>query len=94
MTIDFSSIHNHHENSVFEAVLEHAGRYPDLAGRQELLIDVACIALNRVQPRYIRHKVDYLFYLTEEERRRNDEMIDAAVEHAFLFVQARERAAA
>lgn len=91
MTIDFSSIHNHHEHTIFQAVTERAVQFPALAGREELLIDVACIALNRVQPRYIRHKVDYLFYLTEQERQRNDLMIAEAVDHAFRFVQSRER---
>lgn len=92
MSLDFSSIHNHHESSVFEAVQEMAPRFPDVAARNELLIDVACIALNRVQPRYIRHRVDYLFYLTEAERAANGQMIASAVQQAFEFVSARERA--
>ena len=92
MSLDFSSIHNHHESSVFDAVIEMSPRFPTVAARHELLIDVACIALNRVQPRYIRHKVDYLFYLTEAERAANGQMIASAVQQAFEVVSARERA--
>ena len=51
--------------------------------------DVACVALNRLQPRYIRHEVDFAFYQTERERTDAERQIHEAVEFAFGFVQAR-----
>jgi hypothetical protein len=92
--MDFSSVHNIHETAVFEAVAAAAPRYPGLADSPDLLADVACVALNRVPPRYIRHDVDLAFFLTERERGDNERAIRDAVEHAFGFVQARHAMAA
>ena len=89
MTVDFSSIRNHHEQAVFAAVLAAMPRYPGVANQSALLADVACVALNRLQPRYIRHEVDYAFYLSERERAEQDRAVDETVAFAFEFVQAR-----
>jgi hypothetical protein len=91
MHVDFSSIHNHHEQNVFSTVLEAASDYPDIEQNEDLLIDVACIALNRLHPRYIRHKVDFLFYLTERERAAHDKAIHEAVAFALAFVQSHQK---
>jgi len=88
MNGDFESIHNHHERAVYEAVRSSAARYPHLSGA-ELLADIACVALNRLPPRYIRHEVDFAFYLTDKERGENERAISEAVAFAFEFVQAR-----
>lgn len=87
MTPDFSSIRNHHERAVFDAVLAASPNYPAVG--PELLPDVACLALNRLLPRYIRHEVDLAFYLTEKERAENERNIKESVQIAFEFVQAR-----
>jgi hypothetical protein len=50
---------------------------------------VACVALNRLPSRYIRHAVDLAFYQTEKERLENDRQVGEAVTFAFEFVQAR-----
>jgi nitroreductase len=89
MSAEFSSIHNHHERAVFEAVEAQAARFPHLA-TPELLADIACVALNRLPPRYIRHEVDLAFYLTDRERVENERAIADAVGFAFEFVQARK----
>ena len=47
MLAEFSTIHNHHERAVFDAVLAAATNFPALA-TPDLLADVACVALNRV----------------------------------------------
>jgi uncharacterized protein (DUF2267 family) len=86
---DFSSVQNHNERAVFELVQDMAEQFPGLQDSPELLADVACVALNRLQPRYIRHEVDFMFYLSERERSRNFKLVHDAVEHAFGFVQAR-----
>ncbi|MEJ1932875.1 late competence development ComFB family protein [Nostoc sp. NIES-2111] len=68
---------------------ETARNYPDIATINDLLWEVAWVALNRLQPRYIRHEVDFSFYLTEHERHEIDNAIAEAVGYAFNFVQAR-----
>lgn len=89
MSADFTSIQNHNEQAVFRAVVDAMPRYPNMAQQPDLLADVACVALNRLQPRYIRHEVDYAFYLTERERAAQERAITESVEFAFEFVQAR-----
>ena len=89
MTADFSSLYNRHEREVFAAVMDASKDYPEIAGSKDLLCDVACVALNRLPPRYIRHEVDFSFYLTEHERVEIDNAITEAVGYAFNFVQAR-----
>ncbi|MET0520101.1 MAG: late competence development ComFB family protein [Burkholderiaceae bacterium] len=86
---DFSSLYNHHEREVFAVVAELSPRFPEVAAGADLLVDVACVALNRLPPRYIRHEVDFAFYLTEPERLEIDAAIHEAVSYAFHFVQAR-----
>lgn len=92
--MDFSSVHNIHERAVLEAVSAATPRYPAISDNDDLLADVACVALNRVQPRYIRHAVDLAFFLTEPERQAHERAIDVAVDYAFGFVQARHLMAA
>ena len=77
------------EREVFGAVMDSSKDFPDIASSNDLLCDVACVALNRLQPRYIRHEVDFSFYLTEHERLEIDNAIADAVAYAFNFVQAR-----
>lgn len=85
---DFTSLYNHHEREVFAVVADMAAEFPAVSA-DDLLVDVACVALNRLPPRYIRHAVDYSFYLTEPERLEIDAAIREAVTYAFNFVQAR-----
>ena len=89
MSADFSSLYNHHEREVFAAVMAASTDYPEIAASNDLLCDVACVALNRLQPRYIRHEVDFSFYLTEKERNETERHVQDAVDFAFGFVQAR-----
>jgi hypothetical protein len=89
LTADFASVRNHNERAVYEAVVRHADRYPGVSHNAELLADVACVALNRLAPRYIRHEVDFVFYLSDRERGESERQLLDAVEYAFGFVQAR-----
>jgi hypothetical protein len=87
MSGDFESVHNVHEQAVFRAVLDALPDYPKLS--PEIVADVACVALNKLPPRYIRHAADHAFFLTEAERNANDAAIAEAVNAGFQFVLAR-----
>jgi len=89
MGTDFSTVRNHNERAVYDEVKRNIDRYPGIAHSQELLADVACVALNRLPPRYIRHEVDFAFYLSDRERSEAERQIYDAVDYAFGFVQAR-----
>ncbi|MCM0609640.1 MAG: late competence development ComFB family protein [Ideonella sp. WA131b] len=89
MSADFTTVRNHNERAVFDTVRRLAPQYPGLDHDLELLADVACVALNRLAPRYIRHEVDFVFYLSERERSDSDRQLIEAIEYAFGFVQAR-----
>jgi hypothetical protein len=84
---EVESIQNYHEHFVLSKVSALAPAYPALD--TDLLADVACVALNRLPPRYIRHPVDLAFYMTDKERVDNERAIEDAVRGAFEFVQAR-----
>lgn len=57
----------------------------------DMLADVACVALNRLPARYVRHDVDMMFYLTEHEHHAIEQSMAEALTFAFAFVA--ERAA-
>ena len=89
MSPDFSSIYNHHEREVFNLVMDTIPQYPGLKVTGDLLCDVACVALNRLPPRYIRHEVDFVFYRSHRERAESERQLHDAVKFACGFVQAR-----
>ena len=87
MSTNFEQVHNYYERLVFEEVLRRAQKHPDLM--PDALADVACVALNRLPARYVRHDVDLMFYLTEHERHAIAVSIEAALDFAFTFVTER-----
>jgi hypothetical protein len=70
--MDLETIRNYQEIAVCDLITASAARYPALASRPGLLSDVACVALNSLKPRYIKHNVDLHFFETPAERARND----------------------
>jgi glutathione S-transferase len=89
MTADFSSIHNQREREVCAEILSVVSRQPWLSGQTDLLADIACVALNRLTPHYIRHDVDFAFHRGDPERLESQRLVSEAVEFAFGYVQAR-----
>ncbi len=87
MHVDFSSVHNYYEQPVFEAVVQRASEYPCLDA--EALADVACVALNRMGSRYIRHAVDLSFNMSAKQRTAMEKNLHDAVTFAFELVQTR-----
>lgn len=94
MNPEFDSIHNYHQDSVFREVMNRAGEYPLLADDDQLLADVACIALNRLPPRYIRNRVDMAFFMDSDDHAKNAVAVQVAVQFAFDFVQSRNKSSA
>jgi len=92
MIINFEQIHNYYESVVFEAVAKMSGAHAEFS--PDMLADVACVALNRLPARYVRHDVDMMFYLTEQERRVIEESLQEALHFAFGFVGERSVAKA
>ncbi|GAB4215907.1 MAG: late competence development ComFB family protein [Rhodoferax sp.] len=82
--INFEQVHNYFERIVFEEVARRSVDHPDFG--EDMLADVACVALNRLPARYVRHDVDMMFYLTEVERRAIEDALREALDFAFGFV--------
>jgi hypothetical protein len=89
MTSRFDTVHNYNDEAVFRAINEAALQFPLLAGDPELLADVACVALNRLPPRYVRHDLDTNFYMSDDARAQFEADVKGAVSFAFDFVQSR-----
>lgn len=87
MVFNFEQVHNYYERLVFEGVASRADDYP--AFTMDMFADVACVALNRLPARYVRHDVDLMFYLTEPERRAIESSLSEVLKFAFAFVQER-----
>ncbi len=87
MISNFEQVHNYYERLVFEEVLRRAEGRPEFS--PGMLADVACVALNRLPARYVRHDVDLAFYLTEHERHAIELSLAAALDFAFNFVAGR-----
>ncbi len=81
----FDSIHNYYEPLVNKAIIKTMASSDGLDS--DALEDVACVALNRLPARYVRHTVDMVYYMTTDERERMEAEVDEAVKAAFAFVK-------
>lgn len=85
---ELDSIHNYYESMVFNALRE---KRPDHFGSNDYTADIACVALNNLPPRYIRHDVDMAFYLSPDERQEMVDKVDKAVIEAIKFVDSSDK---
>ena len=81
------TIHNYYEQMVIDQALRSDERCNKDSG---FLADVACVALNRLPPRYVRHDVDMSFFLTPNEIDDMIERVVHAVNAAAAYVTSRE----
>lgn len=81
---DFESVHNYYERLIFKEISENY-RNSDLDADQ--LTDVACIALNMIPPRYIRHAIDMSFYSYGQEHDDMEKRAKKAVADAYQEVK-------
>ena len=81
------SIHNYYEHLVLDRISQVSDR---ARSDMDFLSDVACVALNRLPPRYIRHNVDMTFFLSPLELDEIYQKVDIAVNEALLYVTSRD----
>ncbi len=81
----FDNIHNYFEKLVFEVIQDKLASN-DLDNDEDFLGDIACVALNQLPSRYVRHNVDMVFYMTVEEREQNKIIVEDAVIMAIDYV--------
>lgn len=89
MEYNFDQVHNYYERLVFEEVARRSNEPEHLAFTPDMLADVACLALNRLPARYVRHDVDMMFYMTEQERQDIEESLEKVLKFSFAFVKER-----
>ena len=83
--MNYESVTNYYETLVaFE--LRDQLKESENANDRDYIEDVACVALNKLPPRYVRHHVDLAYYLTDEEKLAMDSAVRIAVSDAIAFV--------
>ncbi len=85
------SIHNYYEHLVLEELASTSER---ARTDGEFLADTACVALNHLPPRYIRHDVDMTFFMSTVELQEIHNKVQAAVAKAVAYVEQSEAARA
>ncbi len=88
--MNFDEIHNYYEQLVINHIVERARTLHQLTD-EDLIVDAACIALNRLPGRYIRHDVDMAFFLTSGERERMQQRVTHEIDAALRLVIEREK---
>lgn len=80
--MSFSAINNYYEQLVFRHINELVQNPKD----DNFLEDVACVALNHLPAKYVRHEVDMAFYMTTKERTKMNASVRTAVKNAIDYV--------
>ena len=82
------SIHNYYERLVIDELTRTNERCRE---DSDFLADTACVALNSLPPRYIRHDVDMTFFMSTQELAETRDKVTNAVKDAIVYVEASER---
>jgi len=85
----FDTISNYYEKQVFLQINLILGK--EFKDDPDFMADVACVTLNSLPPRYIRHHVDMAFYMTSNERNEMETSINQAILDAIDFVRSRKQ---
>lgn len=81
----FDNIQNYYETMVIKEINELLIR-KEIDTDEDFLNDLACVALNQLPARYVRHNVDMIFYMTQEERQEMHDNVSEAVQTAISYV--------
>lgn len=76
-----NAITNYYENLVLERITA-VNNERSLSLDYDLIQDIACLALNQLPPRYIRHSIDTAFFIPDEERAQINSDIETAIDNA------------
>lgn len=82
----YGSVHNYYESKVFEEIYNKSDHAKQ---DSNFLADVACVALNRLPPKYVRHDVDLTFFLSPDEMEQMRLKVSTAVQEALDYVISR-----
>lgn len=82
----FDNINNYYEKLVF-TVIQSKLSNNTLDDDEDFVADIACVALNQLPARYVRHNVDMVFYMTADERQHNFDLAENAVTKAIDYVR-------
>ncbi|QKQ25929.1 late competence development ComFB family protein [Candidatus Reidiella endopervernicosa] len=83
----YEEIQNYYEQLVVERIRRLAAEGETPNSDDDYLEDVACVALNQLPARYVRHKVDLVFYMPSEERFQMMNAVEEAVKTAIEYVE-------
>lgn len=86
---DLDFLHNYYERLVVQEIFDQSERVQQ--GDRDFLADVACVALNRLPPRYIRHDVDMTFFMSPQDMEEIERKVANAASDALRYVESRER---
>jgi len=78
--MSMDSVHNYYERLVFNEIKE---KYGEKVEDDNILSDMACIALNQLPTRYIRFDIDMSFYMTSNEHAAIENAVKVAVNSAY-----------
>lgn len=82
------NIQNYYETLALESL---AKQVEGLDYDEDALTDVLCIAINHLPPRYIRHEVDFLYYMSPIERKEIEQKAEKAVKEALKYIKNNKR---
>ena len=87
VTAGVDQVHNYYEHLVLDRItLTNERARIDV----DFLSDVACVALNRLPPRYVRHDVDLTFFMSPVELKEMHDKVEDAVKQAIDYVTSRD----
>jgi competence protein ComFB len=87
LDVDADPVSNYYEKLVVEMIGANTGDDLDAGA----MADIACIALNNLPPKYIRHNVDMAFFNTLEETEKMRERVRQALADAEQYVRTHHR---
>lgn len=88
------AIANHINNYYEQVVAREIHRQLDVRPKEsslDFMADVACVALNRLPPKYYRYEVDMAFYMSPNELNEVDDRVSQSVQEAIAFVEGHSR---
>lgn len=81
----FDNIHNFYEKLVLDR-LNDMVQADFIEPEPNFLEDVACVALNQLPAKYVRHDIDMAYYLTPREREQMEYAVHKAVTAAIEYI--------